>query len=79
MARLSGSAAPESSRPLRSWILGVSLGDERVLRLENRNALLEDSHEIALPSGSVYVQRRVPVPRLPSSPHSRGTDRTSQR
>ncbi|KAI0831495.1 hypothetical protein BC628DRAFT_1415985 [Trametes gibbosa] len=39
-----------------SWILGVSLGDERLLRLENSSSPKE-SYELPLPSGSVYVQR----------------------
>ncbi|KAH9857059.1 hypothetical protein C2E23DRAFT_720601 [Lenzites betulinus] len=39
-----------------SWILGVSLGDERVLRLENPSAP-EECYELPLPSGSVYLQR----------------------
>lgn len=39
-----------------SWILGVSLGSPRVLRMEkacNKN----ESFDVLLPSGSVYVQR----------------------
>jgi alkylated DNA repair protein alkB family protein 7 len=39
-----------------SWILGVSLGSERVLRMENP-AEAEDSFDILLPSGSVYLQK----------------------
>ncbi|KAH9901625.1 hypothetical protein C8Q73DRAFT_678408 [Cubamyces lactineus] len=39
-----------------SWILGVSLGDQRTLRLENPTAPTE-RFEIPLPSGSVYLQR----------------------
>ncbi|OSD08678.1 hypothetical protein PYCCODRAFT_1380442 [Trametes coccinea BRFM310] len=39
-----------------TWILGVSLGDERVLRLEDPSAP-EERYEISLPSGSVYLQR----------------------
>ncbi|KAI9065095.1 hypothetical protein FKP32DRAFT_1590852 [Trametes sanguinea] len=39
-----------------TWILGVSLGDERVLRLENPSTP-EERYEISLPSGSVYMQR----------------------
>ncbi|KAI0673039.1 hypothetical protein C8Q78DRAFT_969508 [Trametes maxima] len=39
-----------------SWILGVSLGDERVLRLENPSSP-EECCELSLPSGSVYIQR----------------------
>ena len=47
-----------SAPPSRSWILGVSLGDARTLRLERREGP-PDVHELALPSGSVYVQRCV--------------------
>ncbi|KAI0082774.1 hypothetical protein K474DRAFT_1584763 [Panus rudis PR-1116 ss-1] len=39
-----------------SWILGVSLGSPRVLRLENVEDPT-DVKEITLPSGSVYLQR----------------------
>ncbi|CAA7267903.1 unnamed protein product [Cyclocybe aegerita] len=42
-----------------SWILGVSLGDERLLRLESSNRSAEDFC-LSLPSGSVYLQRLVP-------------------
>ena len=38
------------------WILGVSLGAERVMRMESV-ADPDDHFEISLPSGSVYVQR----------------------
>ncbi|KAI0093566.1 hypothetical protein BDY19DRAFT_917654 [Irpex rosettiformis] len=38
-----------------SWILGVSLGNTRILRLENVNNPA-DTYELALPSGSVYLQ-----------------------
>ncbi|KAI0647232.1 hypothetical protein C8Q79DRAFT_614221 [Trametes meyenii] len=41
-----------------SWILGVSLGDERVLRLENSSSP-EDYYQLSIPSGSVYIQRWV--------------------
>ncbi len=41
-----------------SWILGVSLGDERILRLENPSCP-EERYELPLPSGSVYLQRSV--------------------
>lgn len=41
-----------------TWILGVSLGNTRVLRLENVTDP-SDSYELALPSGSVYLQRSV--------------------
>lgn len=41
-----------------SWILGVSLGDERILRLENPSSP-EERYELPLPSGSVYLQRSV--------------------
>lgn len=37
-----------------SWILGVSLGSPRVLRLESEGC---EPFEVLLPSGSVYVQR----------------------
>ncbi|RPD66321.1 hypothetical protein L226DRAFT_609180 [Lentinus tigrinus ALCF2SS1-7] len=37
------------------WILGVSLGDERTLRLDNASS--GKRYEIALPSGSVYIQK----------------------
>ncbi|KAF7295335.1 2OG-FeII-Oxy-2 domain-containing protein [Mycena indigotica] len=37
-----------------SWILGCSLGAERVLRLENDHG---DIFSVPLPSGSVYIQR----------------------
>jgi len=37
-----------------SWILGVSLGAQRLLRLESRDNALS---ELLLPSGSVYLQR----------------------
>ncbi|TDL27305.1 hypothetical protein BD410DRAFT_413717 [Rickenella mellea] len=36
-----------------SWILGVSLGAERILRMENENV----TFDVLLPSGSVYLQR----------------------
>jgi len=39
-----------------SWILGVSLGAARILRMEH----VEDENDcfdVLLPSGSVYVQR----------------------
>ena len=38
-----------------SWILGVSLGDERLLKMEKEG----DSVSVELPSGSVYLQRYV--------------------
>jgi len=37
-----------------SWIMGVSLGGERVLRMEGPNG---DTFDVTLPSGSVYLQR----------------------
>ncbi|KAI0780747.1 hypothetical protein BD413DRAFT_499818 [Trametes elegans] len=40
-----------------SWILGISLGDERMLRLENPSSPGE-RYELPLPSGSVYIQRQ---------------------
>ncbi|KAK7023965.1 2OG-FeII-Oxy-2 domain-containing protein [Favolaschia claudopus] len=39
-----------------SWILGVSLGDERILQLNHKNGD-GDSFQVSLPSGSVYIQR----------------------
>lgn len=39
-----------------SWILGVSLGSSRVLRIESVDEPT-DAHEVKLPSGSVYIQR----------------------
>ncbi|KAF9567587.1 hypothetical protein CPC08DRAFT_703119 [Agrocybe pediades] len=39
-----------------SWILGVSLGGERILRLKRKNEEKEET-SIVLPSGSVYLQR----------------------
>ena len=42
----------------RSWILGVSLGDPRSMRLEARDKALGHSYEMVLPSGSVYLQRQ---------------------
>lgn len=44
-----------------SWILGVSLGSERVLRMEsvedNANGTPEHMFDVSLPSGSVYIQK----------------------
>lgn len=37
-----------------SWILGVSLGATRILRMNGRD---NDSFDVLLPSGSVYMQR----------------------
>ncbi|KAJ7724083.1 hypothetical protein DFH07DRAFT_274849 [Mycena maculata] len=39
-----------------SWILGVSLGAERLLHLEGQNGN-SDCFQVLLPSGSVYIQR----------------------
>ncbi|PIL24160.1 hypothetical protein GSI_13913 [Ganoderma sinense ZZ0214-1] len=39
-----------------TWILGVSLGDERMLRLESSRSP-QERYELPLPSGSVYIQR----------------------
>ncbi|GLB35086.1 putative 2OG-Fe(II) oxygenase superfamily protein [Lyophyllum shimeji] len=39
-----------------SWIMGVSLGGERMLRMEGPNGD-NDMFEVLLPSGSVYLQR----------------------
>jgi alkylated DNA repair protein alkB family protein 7 len=41
-----------------SWILGVSLGAERLLHLESQNGN-DNSFQVLLPSGSVYIQRQV--------------------
>ncbi|KNZ74786.1 putative alpha-ketoglutarate-dependent dioxygenase ABH7 [Termitomyces sp. J132] len=38
-----------------SWIMGVSLGGERILRMEGSNGN-DDSFDVPLPSGSVYLQ-----------------------
>ena len=44
-----------------SWILGVSLGSERVLRMEPAedgvNGIPRCPFDILLPSGSVYIQK----------------------
>ena len=44
-----------------SWILGLSLGSNRVLRMEsveaNSDCSPRHTFDITLPSGSVYVQR----------------------
>jgi alkylated DNA repair protein alkB family protein 7 len=37
-----------------SWILGISLGSPRVMRLERQG---EEPYEVELPSGSVYLQK----------------------
>lgn len=39
-----------------SWILGVSLGDQRTLRMEDASAGGK-TFDFLLPSGSVYLQR----------------------
>lgn len=39
-----------------TWILGVSLGTERIMRMECTDDR-EDSFDVLLPSGSVYLQR----------------------
>jgi alkylated DNA repair protein alkB family protein 7 len=41
-----------------TWILGISLGAARVLRMESTSNP-EDSFEVLLPSGSVYLQMQV--------------------
>ena len=41
-----------------TWILGVSLGDERILKMTEVNDEKRDFY-VALPSGSVYLQRSV--------------------
>ena len=49
------------------WILGVSLGFPRVLRLEKADSPSEYC-DVLLPSGSVYVQRSLYlVPFVPDS------------
>ncbi|EIM90184.1 uncharacterized protein STEHIDRAFT_50297 [Stereum hirsutum FP-91666 SS1] len=41
-----------------SWIMGVSLGDERILRVApDEKYTATEPFEIALPSGSVYLQK----------------------
>lgn len=40
-----------------NWILGVSLGATRVLRMESPSVTESESLDIPLPSGSVYLQR----------------------
>lgn len=42
-----------------TWILGVSLGAARILRMESTSNP-EDCFEVLLPSGSVYLQMQVP-------------------
>ena len=50
-----------------SWILGVSLGFPRVLRLEKADSPSEFC-DVLLPSGSIYVQRSLYlVPFVPDS------------
>ncbi|KAF9239587.1 hypothetical protein BU15DRAFT_46515 [Melanogaster broomeanus] len=39
------------------WIMGVSLGATRMLRMESTNTAAPKSFDIMLPSGSVYLQR----------------------
>ena len=39
-----------------TWILGISLGAERILRMEHKEDPKE-CFDILLPSGSVYIQR----------------------
>ena len=43
-----------------SWIVGVSLGSNRILRLEKEAFDRAILHDVILPSGSVYMQKRVP-------------------
>lgn len=38
-----------------AWIMAVSLGGERTLRMEGPNG--NDNFDVLLPSGSVYLQR----------------------
>ena len=40
-----------------SWIVGVSLGSERILRLEKEISGRKFVHDVTLPSGSVYTQK----------------------
>jgi alkylated DNA repair protein alkB homolog 7 len=40
-----------------SWIVGVSLGSDRILRLEREISDQQLVHDVILPSGSVYVQK----------------------
>ncbi|KAI9569529.1 hypothetical protein HD554DRAFT_2020278 [Boletus coccyginus] len=39
------------------WILGVSLGATRILRMEPPSSAESESFDVPLPSGSVYLQR----------------------
>ncbi|KAF8436885.1 hypothetical protein L210DRAFT_3406500 [Boletus edulis BED1] len=39
------------------WILGVSLGSTRILRMESPTSAVSERFDIPLPSGSVYLQR----------------------
>jgi len=50
-----GEILPHIDNPQASgtWILGVSLGAERIMRMEDTH----DSFDVLLPSGSVYIQR----------------------
>jgi len=41
-----------------TWIIGVSLGDERILKMTEVEGEKRDLY-VALPSGSVYLQRSV--------------------
>jgi alkylated DNA repair protein alkB homolog 7 len=40
-----------------SWIVGVSLGAERTLRMEGPFEGLQRTFDVPLPSGSAYLQR----------------------
>lgn len=40
-----------------SWIVGVSLGSDRIFRLEKEISDQKLVHDVILPSGSVYVQK----------------------
>jgi len=42
-----------------SWIVGVSLGSDRILRLEKAASDRTSVYDVILPSGSVYMQRWV--------------------
>lgn len=49
-----------------SWILGVSLGHERILRVApDEKYTATEPFEVVLPSGSVYLQKSV-KPTLPA-------------
>lgn len=43
-----------------AWIIGVSLGDERILKMTEEEGEKREFH-VTLPSGSVYLQRSVGI------------------